>query len=181
MVRAPDVPLVEYVIAAKHAFPPIPGPSPVNLVHCHRRRIALNAELQDAFKPPHAILTNPERSTARKNKPQATWLWVGCTLICATRKNGFRNQWAYVVEELSPTHAVLRPQGTGTDTVRLSPLTRVAEMFRPSFARTYHSAQGLGFDRVRLWDTEAQHYSLAHLITGMSRCCKSSGLDFGIM
>jgi hypothetical protein len=180
MVHAPDVPLHEYVMAAKRAFPHIPGPSPINLVHCHRRRLSLNAELQEIYKPPHAILTNPEHSTARKNKPQSTWLWVGHTLICATRKNGFRNQWTYVIERLTETEAWLRTEG-GTDVVHVTPLSRVAEMFRPPFARTYHSSQGLGFDRVRLWDTEAQHYSLAHLVTGMSRCRNSSALDFGLM
>jgi hypothetical protein len=32
---------------------------------------------------------------------------------------------------------------------------------------------------VRLWDTEARYFTKEHLITGMSRCRHSAGLDFG--
>jgi hypothetical protein len=57
----------------------------------------------------------------------------------------------------------------------------VAELFRLPYARTYHSAQGLGFDRVRLWDCESKYFSAEHLVIGMSRCRRSDALDFGVM
>ena len=57
----------------------------------------------------------------------------------------------------------------------------MAELFRLPYARTYHSAQGLGFDRVRLWDCESKFFTAEHLVTGMSRCRHSHALDFGIM
>jgi hypothetical protein len=51
-------------------------------------------------------------------------------------------------------------------------------MFRLSFARTYHAAQGLEWPRVRLWDTERFCFVRAHLVVGMSRCLDGSALDF---
>ena len=63
--------------------------------------------------------------------------------------------------------------------IKLSPLSRVAELFRLPFARTYHSAQGLGFDKVQLWDCESRFFTVEHLVTGMSRRRHSHALDFG--
>ena len=121
---------------------------------------------------------NPETHNCRANAPQQIWLWPGQELICANRLQGFRNQWSYKVVRLTETEAHLRPVG-GDAVHKLSPLSRVAELFRAPWARTYHSAQGLGFDRVRLWDTSAMHFSASHLIVGMSRCRRSEALDFG--
>jgi ATP-dependent exoDNAse (exonuclease V) alpha subunit len=177
IVRNPQIPLRELVRAARREFPAIAGPSPINLVCSHSRRIALNAELQDMFRPRDAIFVNPERNVARKNKPQGMWLWEGQELICATRAAGFRNQWKYRVLELTTTHAVLEAEGGASH--KVGPLSRVAELFRLPFARTYHSSQGLGFDRVRLWDCESTYFSVSHLVTGMSRCRRSDALDFG--
>jgi hypothetical protein len=143
----------------------------------HARRVALNAQLQDIYKQPGAILVNPERSTARKNVPQTMWIWVGQQLICASRLKNLRNQATYVVEELTETHAVV---ALGDERHRFA-LPRVAELFRLPFARTYHSAQGLGFDRVRLWDCESRFFTKEHLVTGLSRCRSSAALDFGAL
>ena len=142
--------------------------------------MALNRELQEVLKLAHgAILVNPGRITARKNIPQTMWIWLGQELICASRLLGLRNQATYRIEELSPNHAVLR--GGDNRPITLKPLSKVAELFRLPYARTYHSAQGLGFDRVRLWDCESKYFSAEHLVTGMSRCRHSHALDFGVM
>jgi hypothetical protein len=142
--------------------------------------VAFNKHLQELYKPTHgAILVNPVRTTARKNVPQTMWIWSGQELICASRLQGLRNQATYRVEELSPTHAVLR--GGDNRPIKLSPLSKVAELFRLPYARTYHNAQGLGFDRVRLWDCESKYFSAERLVTGISRCRCSDALDFGVM
>ena len=152
----------------------------MNLVICHEQRMAINAELMDAFRPRDAIYVNPARvSHARRNRPQPMWLWRGQKVLCAVRNNGLRNAWPYVIERLSENEAWLRPdRGTG---LTMFTLARVVEWFRPSFAMTYHASQSLGFDRVRLWDCESQCYCLQKLFTGMSRCTRSDGLDFGVM
>jgi hypothetical protein len=175
-----ELSLTEWVARARREFPPIPGPSPVNLVCSHDRRVAINRDLMEVFKPRGAIYVNPGRpSNARKNRPQPMWLWVSQRVLCAVRCNGLRNAWPYVIEKLTDSEAWLRPEG-GKDVVKY-PHARVVERFRPSFAMTYHASQGLGFDRVRLWDCESQCYCLQKLFTGMSRCTRSDGLDFGVM
>ena len=107
------------------------------------------------------------------------WIWPGQELICASRLLGLRNQAMYRIEELSPNHAVLR--GGDNRPITLKPLSKVAELFRLPFARTYHSAQGLGFDRVLLWDCKSKFFTAERLVTGMSRCRHNHALDFGVM
>ena len=63
-----------WVQRAKEAFPPIEGPSPINLVSSHERRKSLNAELQELYKPANAIWVPAPPSTARHNEPQSMWL-----------------------------------------------------------------------------------------------------------
>jgi hypothetical protein len=141
--------------------------------------MALNRVLQEHYKPAHAILVNFEKHNCKANAPQPMWLWEGMPpLICANRHQGFKNYWSYELTKLTETEAHL--QAIGSDkTMKISPLSRVVELFRLPYARTYHSAQGLGWDRVRLWDTGALYYSSSHLIVGMSRCRRSDQLDFG--
>jgi hypothetical protein len=98
-----------FVERAKREFPPIEGPSPINLVACHVRRIALNAELMERFKPTDrpCFWVEPGPSNARHNQPQPMWLWLGQELICASPHHGLRRQWPYTVVELSAEHVVL--------------------------------------------------------------------------
>ena len=79
-----------WVQRAKAAFPPIEGPSPINLVSSHERRKSLNAELQALYKPANAIWVPAPSSNARHNEPQSMWLWVGQELICAVIHRGMR-------------------------------------------------------------------------------------------
>ncbi len=71
-------------------LPPIPGPSPINLVCCHKRRVDLNAPLQAIYKQPGAIWAELGPSTAKHNVPQNMWLWVGQELICAVIHKSLR-------------------------------------------------------------------------------------------
>ena len=64
----------------------------------------------------------------------------------------------------------------GTYEIQIDKLT---EFFRPSFARTYFAAQGLTFERVRLWGYTSPFFTHAHLITGLSRCTTADAVDFG--
>ena len=170
-----EEPVTVWVIRAKEAFPPMPGNSPINLVTCHKKRVALNAELQEFYKKPDAIWVTAPPSNAKHNETQDMWLWRGQELICAVIHKGLRRQWTYTIVELNPQYAVLEaPDGTRTD--RLSH-TKVASMFRLSFARTFHAAQGLEWPRVRLWDTESIFFTKQHLVVGLSRCLDSSNLD----
>jgi hypothetical protein len=167
--------LAAWVRRAREAFPPLPGPSPINLVCCHKRRVALNRELQEVYKQPGAIWVQPGPSTARHNVPQDMWLWVGQELICAVIHKSMRRQWTYRVVELNGQTAVLEaPDGTRTEALAHK---RVATMFRLSFARTFHAAQGMEWPRVRLWDCDSMFLTKQHLVVGLSRCLDSSCLD----
>ena len=164
-----------WVQRAKATFPPIEGPSPINLVSSHERRKRLNAELQEIYKQPGAIWVPEVPSNAKHNEPQAMWLWEGQELICAVIHAGLRRQCTYKIVELSDKDAVLAaPDGTLTARFTHS---KVASLFRLSFARTYHAAQGLEWPRVRLWDTESIFFTKQHLIVGLSRCLDSRKLD----
>ena len=59
------------------------------------------------------------------------------------------------------------------------PTDKLAEWFRPAFARTYFAAQGLTFERVRLWEDQSPFFTRRHLITGLSRCTTAAMVDFG--
>jgi len=166
-----------WVRCAKEQFPPIPGPSRVNLVVSHKRRVALNAELQEVYKGEGAIWVEPGPSKATENVSQPMWLWLGQDLICSTIRNGLRRSLTYKIVELNQQTAVLEaPDGRRTERMQLK---KVAQMFRLSFARTYHSAQGLEWPRVRLWDVDVNniHLTRAYLVVGLSRCLDSTQLD----
>lgn len=165
-----------WVERARAAFPPIPGPSPVNLVCSHKRRVSLNAQLQEIYRPREGcIWVDPGPSTATHCLPQQMWLWEGQELICSTLRRGLRRQWSYTIVELTHTDAILEaPDGTRTE--RLSH-QKVAQAFRLPYARTYHSAQGLEWPRVRLWDFDNPHLKKSHIVVGLSRCLNSATLD----
>jgi hypothetical protein len=77
--------------------------------------------------------------------------------------------------ELNGQTAVLEaPDGTRTEALAHK---RVATMFRLSFARTFHAAQGMEWPRVRLWDCDSMFLTKQHLVVGLSRCLDSSCLD----
>jgi hypothetical protein len=167
-----------WVARAREAFPDIEGHSPINLVFSHSDRISLNETLLEFYRPRDVptYWTEPGPCRAQNTKPQPMWLWLGQELYCASTHGGLRNRWTYVIVDLTETHAVLEPLGGGVKTSRLEH-SKVASIFRLSYARTYHAAQGLEWPRVRLWGWTAPLFSIQHLLVGMSR--SRSQLDFG--
>lgn len=136
--------------------------------------MTLNRQLMQHYKPPEAIFVEwSKETTALRNSPQSLWLWPGQDLISAAAK--FQRNVTYTVKEVSVESVLLVRPGAE---VKLNP-QQVCEFFRPSFCRTYHSAQGLGFQRVRLWGYRSPHFSLKHLVTGLSRCYAYASVDFG--
>jgi hypothetical protein len=168
--------LVYWVDQARTMFPRLPGHSPVNLVCSHRRRVSLNHALQEYYRPREGcIWVDPGQSKATHCHPQPMWLWVGQDLICSTIRKGLRRQWTYKIVELSDRDAVLEaPDGTRTERIAHQ---MVAQAFRLSFARTYHSSQGCEWPRVRLWDFDSTFLTKSHIVVGLSRCLNSAALD----
>ena len=171
-------PLEDDVALARQLYPKREGHCRVNLCTSHAMRERLVAALQLVFKPADAVLVeNQQRAVeGQKNRPQDLWLWPGCELICASRLHNLRNQCSYFVVGVGPETVTLRAAGEGSP-VQEFKRQDVVRLFRSSFARTYHSAQGLGFPEVRLWNCDDPNFTREHLVTGLSR---SRGVvDFG--
>jgi hypothetical protein len=68
-----------WVERARAQFPPIAGPSPINLVFSHERRVQLNEELMQTYKPTDraCFFTEPGPCNAEETRPQPLWLWEG--------------------------------------------------------------------------------------------------------
>ena len=109
--------------------------------------------------------TEPGPCRAQNTVPQPMFLWLHQELYCASTHTALRNRWTYVICDLTEKYAVLEPVGGGPRTGRLEH-SRVAELFRLPYARTYHAAQGLEWPRVRLWCWSAPMFSLSHLLVG---------------
>ena len=81
-----------------------------------------------------------------------------------------------MVLKVEKDHAVVQAEG-GREAPKRVEIRDLVVWLRLSFAITYYAAQGLGFDRIRLWDCDSGLMSRAALITGLSRCRSASGVD----
>ena len=162
-------------------FPAIPGPCRVNLVQCHQWRVKLNDRLQMIYVPhrrggvPDALyLPYDPPPQPRLNGPQSMYVYPGLQLLGAANVRGLKKGWSYEVVSVDPP--VVRD---GSADVELQSVEDFLHLFRLAFARTYHAAQGLTFDRVRLWDVTSPYFSKSYLYVGLSRCRTAAGVDFG--
>lgn len=172
----------DYLRMLKRSLPAVPGPSPINLVATHQHRLELNAQLQEHYVPrtlggaPKAVLSVAHPHPKQQNPPQDMWLYPGLTLLGHGKVGGLRNQFVYEVLKVTKERTTLRSHsgqeyGIATE--------RVADELRLPFARTYYAAQGLTFDRVRLWDVNHPYVGPKHLYVGLSRGRTAQGVDFG--
>ena len=164
-------PLSEVVAEAREKFR-FDGPADHNLVISHRKRVALNTELNELHKPTGAIRVEPKHK-----KPgaltQPMWLWPGIRLLgAATEGDRVKNQVRYEVAEVGE---VIR------FTCGLTlPAEKVADLFVLSYAQTYASCQGTEFDgSLRLHDTAHKFFTKRHLFVGLSRAKSCFAVDVG--
>ena len=146
------------------------GPADHNLVISHRKRVAINAELNALHRPSNAVRVEPKHK-----KPgaltQPMWLWPGIRLLgAATEGEKVRNQVRYEVAEVGETVRF---------TCGLSlPADKVADLFVLSYAQTYASCQGTEFDgTLRLHDTTHRFFTRRHLFVGLSRAKSCFAVD----
>jgi hypothetical protein len=168
-----DADLKTMVAAARARFPEQDGACLINLTNSHVSREALNRDLQQVFKQPDArwLEVKVIRGTC---KPQSMYIWKGIVLYCELRRASFRRKCEYTVVEHDARRVLFVDKAGGEHVLETG---KVAEVMRLSFARTYHSAQGLEWDRVRLHDCDSKFFSRAHLIVGLSRCTSAGGVD----
>ena len=165
---------IEDLASIKAALPAIPGPCPINLVHSHSRRMHLNYELQKWYAPSGAVMLDASSVRIGSSESQSILLYPGLKLLSVVNTLGLRNMWTYEVDSVDMLVQMHDERG-----VYEIPLEKMTELFRLSFARTYFAAQGLTFERVRLWDDSNPFFTRQHLITGLSRCTTASSVDFG--
>jgi hypothetical protein len=166
-------PLSEVVAEAREKFR-FDGPADHNLVISHRKRVALNTELNELHRPGVAIRVEPKHK-----KPgaltQPMWLWPGIRLLgAATEGDKVKNQVWYEVAEVStdPGHLVRFACGLAL------PAEKVADLFVLSYAQTYASCQGTEFDgTLRLHDTAHKLFTKRHLFVGLSRAKSCFAVD----
>jgi hypothetical protein len=146
------------------------GPADHNLVISHRRRVALNAQLNALHRPGVAVRVEPKHK-----KPgaltQSMWLWPGIKLLgAATEGDKVRNQVRFEVAEVG-------------EFIRFTcglvlPADKVADLFVLSYAQTYASCQGAKFDEtLRLHDTAHKFFTRRHLFVGLSRAKSCFAVD----
>ena len=158
----------------------IAGVIAINLVFSHKDRVRLNDELQNIYKPTDrpCYWVTPGPCRAEETLPQAMWLYEGLELYACTKASGWRNRWPYTVVAVDETTATLQAKDAA-EPMRPLPHATVAALCRLGFCRSYHAAQGLEWPRVRLHGWDSPHFTLSHLLVGMSRCLRSDALDFG--
>ena len=155
------------VQAAKETFA-FKGFCRSNLVISHRKRIQLNAKINEELAPPMtAIRLEITGRALRGNCAQTMWIWPGIQLLGAvpTERKGIRNGCLYTVSEIN------------TETVHIQELPglaltheQVRAWLRLSYAQTYASVQGTEFDaQLRLHDTRHVFFTRRHLFVGLSR------------
>ena len=132
-----------------------------NLCISHRRRVAINAELNELHRPSGAIRVEP-----RHKRPRALtrrmWLWPGITLLGAmTEGEKVRNHVKYEVAEVGDVIRFTCGLSLHAD--------KVADLFVLSYAQTYASCQGTEFgSTLRLHDTTHRFFTMHHLFAGLS-------------
>ena len=153
------------------------GPARHNLVLSHRRRVRINAQCMQAFKPDvgaRFIRASSERG--QLNAAQNLYVWVGLELLgCSRNSKKIRNNVLYTVKEVQEAAVVVVSEGG--ETISLTD-AQVAEMLRLSFARTYASCQGTEFDgTLRLWDCQNRNFTHKHLYVALSRAKAAHLID----
>ena len=131
----------------------------------------------------------PKSERPSPNEPQDMWLYPGLILIAyitSGKINGIHNGQLFEVCCCGGQSVVLEDVESETFDTYEFPIDFVRHNLRLGFAFTNVGCQGrslgnfekgddyLGFSSVErgltVWDTESQHFRLAHLFTGVSRC-----------
>ena len=83
-------PLADVVAEARRAFT-FQGPAQHNLVISHRKRVALNAQLNKLYKTSDSLFLRAAAVKGQLNAAQAMWVWAGIELLgcCQAEKREF--------------------------------------------------------------------------------------------
>jgi hypothetical protein len=157
-----EKPKHEAIDEAKQLFPRTSQQPDYTLVISHRRRLAINKELNEANRPKGAIKIEVPigKHQIDNNAPQTMYLWPGLRLIGSGHKCP---KGIFVTVKACDGERVT----LDNDLVLTHP--QVCQSLRLSYAITYASCQGLTLQgRVRL-ETQSNFLTTRHLYVGISR------------
>ena len=144
------------------------------LVLSHRKRMALNRQMNQRKKTPDALFFRhkPAQGQATGNQAQSMWLWPGLTLVGA---GGPLCPKGIMVQVVSLTEdSVTLSNGATLGRERICKCTRLAHCL------CYASVQGLTLPGiVKLWDTASPMFTLRHLYVGISRATRAQNVEVG--
>ena len=148
---------------------PCEGFTPHNLTLSHELRVKINAKLNKLWAPKDSFFLKVKSKQATKCAQQSMLLWEGLELLgcLQTPRRGVKNGVVYKiahVDEKVVKFESLEHQFSYDE---------VRDMFRLSFARTYHSCQCIEFDEpLTLQELGHEKFTLRHLFVGLSRAKK---------
>ena len=170
----PDArPLAEALAEARARFPRTAREADWVLCLSHRKRMALNQQMNQQRKPRGALFFRhrPVGDVAG-NMPQSMWLWPGITLVGA----GGPCPKGILVEVTSLTdEEVCLSNGATLRREQVCKCTRFAHCL------CYASVQGLTLPGVvRLEDTDSPLFCLRKLYVGVSRATAAGKVEVGL-
>ena len=169
-------PLAEVLQKAREEFH-FSGSATHNLVISHVKRVKINRELNNHFKPEAARFVAQKAEKGQLCKAQNMWIWAGLELLGCSQasKKGLRNNVGYVVQSWDEDGIVVQRKGK-EDTISLT--FPQMSLLRLSYAQTYASCQGTEYDEpLRLHDTENKNFTKKHLFVALSRAKRSDMID----
>ena len=161
-------PLADVLAEAKCMFPDAPAHN--NLVVSHRKRVAINRQMNRANVGQGALFLKATPTRGQNNACQSAWLWPGIELLgaCTGVKKGLKNNCIYTVSHVTPEIITLEGGISLTH-------VQAPTWLRLSYARTYASIQGTEFaDSIRIHDASSPHFSHRHLFVAISRTMKGA-------
>ena len=164
-------PTLRSVIAEAKALFNHTGPCRSNLVISHKKRIALNRQINEELAPPCAVRLVIGGRLLRGNSAQTMLIWPGIQLLGAvpTERRGIRNGCLYTVAEVSGEDGTVRIQELEGTNATFT-FDQVKSWLRLSYAQTYASVQGTEFSaQLRLHDVGHRYFTRRHLFVGLSR------------
>ena len=167
-------PLAEALADARARFPRTAREADWVLCLSHRKRVALNRQMNQQRKPPGALFFRhrPASGDLTGNQPQSMWLWQGITLVGA----GGPCPKGILVEVTGRTEEEVRlSHGAALRREQVCKCTRLAHCL------CYASVQGLTLPGVvRLEDTDAPLFCLRKLYVGVSRATAADLVEVGV-
>ena len=164
-------PLAEALAEARARFPRTAREADWVLCLSHRKRMALNRQMNNCKKPPGALFFRyrPASGDVTGNAPQSCWLWPGVTLVGA---GGCCPKGILVEVTALTEEEVCLSSGAKLGREQVCKCTRLAHCL------CYASVQGLTLPGVvRLEDTDSPMFCLRKLYVGVSRATAAEKVE----